>query len=793
MFKSNILLALRSFRRNRSSFVINLIGLSTGLTCALLIYLWVDSESKVDKFHKLNDQLFTVVTNQFLGNEIQTWLSTPDLLADALTKEIPEIEMATSVMPAEEFGYFVLRPVNEDNIKAKGQFADPDFFNVFSFPLLYGDPGQVLQDKQSMVISEQLAYNLYESPEKAIGKTIEWQIIGYRFNAKVTGIFKSIPANSTHQFDFMLTHDAWLELSRAIDRNIHWDNYGPRTYIVVNENANIPELNDKIKNFLQTKNEKLTAELLAIPFSSLYLYGNFENGRQQAGRIQYVRIFSLVAVFILVIACINFMNLSTARASRRIKEIGVKKTIGANRRVLVMQFLGESIILSYVSLAVAIVLIMLFLPQFNFITGKQLSLSFSFPQLMLLLGISTFTGILAGSYPALYLSGFSPLLLFSFKSFKSGNELWFRKGLVVFQFTLSVILIIGVIIIYQQLEYIQNKNLGYKKDNLIYFDKEGEIAEKQEIFLERLKKIPGVVNASSSITNFMGTVSSTMGVSWPGKDPEQSFSFEVISGSSGVLETMQIPIKEGRSFSENYDHEQDKIIFNQAAIDLMDLEQPIGTTVSFWGEQKQIIGVVENFHFESFYELIRPAVFIVIPQNTLHILVRIEAGREKETLSALKDLYSQFNPAYAFDYKFLDQEYGQLYAAEQRVSTLSRYFAGLAILISCLGLFGLATHTSERRMKEIGIRKVLGASSLSIVQLLSTDFSKMVLVAIGVALPLSYWLGQKWLNNFAFSTDLEWWYFGIASLLALVIAWITVGLQTYKAARINPVKCLHDE
>ena len=794
MWKHNILLALRSFRRNRSSFVINLIGLSTGLTCALLIYFWVNSELQMDKFHQHDQQLYKVMTNQFLPEEVQTWHSTPDRLAEALKEEIPEVEMSVAVMPFDEFGdAFTLTTGDAERHKVSGQFTSGDFFKVFSYPLVAGEPGQVLQEKKSIVLSEKLASRMFGSPARAMGKTLDWRLIGFEYNGVITGVYQDLPAHSSQQFDFVLTHEAWLELSEAIGREIDWDNYGPRTFLITHQNTTQQELQEKIEGFLQTKNAELTAKLMPVSFSSLYLYGNFENGEQQAGRMLYVRMFTIVAIFILVIACINFMNLSTARASRRIKEIGVKKTIGAGRKVLVAQFLGESIILSLSAMVMAVMLIALLLPQFNLITGKQLGFNLDISGILVLLSIALVTGLLAGSYPALYLSGFSPSSIFSRRASNSQKEVWLRKGLVVFQFSLSVILILGVIIVYQQFDFIQSKNLGFNKDNVIYFDKEGRVAENQKTFLEQVKQIPGIQNASATNTTLMGTMSTTMGVWWPGKDENANPTFEVIMGTHELIETMQIQLLEGRSFSPQRSNEEEKIIFNQAAMETIGLKEPLGAKIKFWGEEKTIIGIAENFHFESFYENIRPAVILLEPNHTMNVLVRIEAGKEQEALAGLQNFYKEYNPGYQFNYKFLDQKYQQLYEAEQKVSVISRYFAALAILISCLGLFGLAAHTAERRIKEIGIRKILGASVFGIVGLLSADFTKMVILAIVLALPFSFHFGQQWLNNFAFSIDLQWWYFAMAGLLALVIAWLTVGLQTFKAARVNPTQCLKEE
>jgi putative ABC transport system permease protein len=433
------------------------------------------------------------------------------------------------------------------------------------------------------------------------------------------------------------------------------------------------------------------------------------------------------------------------------------------------------------------------LPQFNIITDKKIVLNLKDPQLLMWLsGITLFTGLIAGSYPALYLSGFKPAAVLKGEVRGSWGELWARKGLVVFQFTLSVILIVSVLVIYRQIDYVQTQNLGYTKEHLIQFPMEGKVEANLETFLTEVRSIPGVVNAASIGHSLIGRNNNTSGLEWDGKNPDDNILFENVGTNYGLLETLGVEMAEGRMYSEEYGSDSTKIIFNEAAIRVMNLENPIGKTIKLWGEYDlQIIGVVKDFHFQSLHDVVNPLFFRLMPSNTWNIMIRLEAG--KETLAALDKFYRDFNPGFSLEYQFQDQEYAQQYAAEQRVAFLSFYFATMAILISCLGLFGLAAFTAERRLKEIGIRKALGSSSTSIVLLLSGDFTRMVLVSIVLGLPFSYWLLHGWLKRFAFHIDLEIWYFLLAGFIALLIAWITVASQAIKAARVNPVKCLRTE
>ena len=787
MLSHNLLVSYRSFKRNHTSFFINLTGLSTGLACTLLIYLWVTDELTMDQFHEKNDRLYQVMEHREQAGKLVTFQSTSGPTAKALAEEMPEIEYAiTATRPYK----YILSHDNTD-IKAIGRYVGKDFYALFSYPLLQGLPNQVLSDKSSIVISEALAISLFGTTENAVGKMVEWQ---HEKQYQVSGVFKNIPPHSSAQFDFLLSFEAYREGRSWVDE---WGNTSPMTYALLKQGANVDQFNEKIADFIRDKTDGkvIHRTMFITPYAERYLHGKYENGVRTGGRITYVRLFSIIAVFTLIIACINFMNLSTARATRRFKEVGIRKAIGAGRKSLIVQYLGESVLLAFLSLLLAILLIWLALPRFNEITNKQLSLDLTPELTLVLLGITALTGLLAGSYPALYLSGFDPVAILKGKLNRSLGELWARQGLVVFQFTLSIILIVTVVVVYQQIEFVQTRNLGYDKDNTIYLRKEGKNLNSNglETFLSELKRIPGVTAASSIGHDMTGHNSGTYRVIWEGRDPNDRTEFEAVSVNYDMIELLDIEIELGRTFSPDFASDSSGIIFNESAIEYMGLENPIGKVIELWYKEREITGVVKDFHFESLHEEVKPLFFYLAPQRTWNVMAKMEEGRERETLDQIQAFYREFNPGFPFDYQFLDEDYKAQYEAEQRVSTLSRYFAGIAVLISCLGLFGLATFAAEKRLKEIGIRKILGAGSLRIVSLLTVDFTRMVLLSVVIALPMSYFIASSWLESFAFRIELRWWFFAGAGLLALFIAWTTISFQTIKAANTNPVRSLKDE
>jgi putative ABC transport system permease protein len=784
MYRHTITLAFRNYMRYKSSFFINLTGLSTGLACAMLIYLWVTDELSYDKFHASGDRLYQVMANHNQPEGISTWNDTPGLLADALRDEVAGVEDAACTS-----GGSVLRfslKAGENRLKSYGQFGSEDFFKLFSYQLIQGT--SKLNDKDAIVISESIAKRLFGTADGVLGKPIDWEIMGLKHQCFVSGIFKDVPVNSSIQFDFVLSFNYFKE---NIVQYPGWSNNYATTYVRLKEGTNVDAFNAQIVNFMKTKQKDTNITLFLQRYSERYLFGRYENGLVSGGRISYVKLFSIIAIFILAIACINFMNLSTARASRRLKEVGIKKAIGANRGSLISQYLGESIIISILSLFVAAALVAILLPQFNLITGKHLLLTFDRNISLSAIGLALVTGILAGSYPALYLSGFNPAEVLKGKLNTAIGELIARKGLVIFQFSLSVILIVAVFIVYQQIEFVQTKNLGYNRDHVIYIEKEGKVAENVETFVNEAKRIPGVVEAAPISFQVAGG-SSTYGISWEGNE-EYNIQFHEIDAGYDASELLGFQVASGRSFSNTFPSDSSAILFNEKAIQMMGLKDPIGKKVKHYSGERTIVGILKDFQFESLYEPIKPVCILFNPQQALFVMIKLEAGKEAKSIASLQNFYSTFNPGFSFDYKFVDEDYQNLYSSEQRVSVLSRYFAGLAIVISCLGLFALAAFTTERRLKEIGIRKVLGSSEWSIIYLLSSDFTKMVLLAILLALPVSYFLSSYWLENFSEHIELKWSYFAGAGFIALLIAWLTVGLQTFKAAKVNPTQCLKSE
>lgn len=791
MIKHNLLIVLRTFTRSRSTFIINLSGLSIGIACALMIYLWVYDELSFDTFHEKEGSIFQVMQNLQESNSISTIEYTPHPLATALKEEFPEVEYATTAVLSKWFTNKGVLTFNDKHVKAAGQFIGRDYFNIFSCDFIRGNKGAVLSNKYSVAISDEMAMNLFGTIDDLVGKSVEWKLVdsGTDFTGvyEITGIFRRQPPNTSAPFDLLLNYELFFEKRPSL---VYWGNSDPFTYVVLREGTDVDQFNVKIAGLLKTKHKQSTGSLFVRKYSDQYLHGKYVNGVQSGGRMEYVKLFSIIAIFILVIACVNFMNLSTARALRRSKEVGIKKTIGASRQTLVVQYLGESMLMAFVGLIGALVLVQLLLPAFNIITGKNLVLHLGTNTVLPVLGITLITGLISGSYPAFYLSAFRPATVLKGNLKTSWSELWARKSLVILQFMISVILMVSVFVVNKQLEYIQSRNLGYDKDNLIYFDMSGVPEERVETFLSETKKIPGVINAATFIHNFTGDHGGYSRLQWEGKDPGTDIDFGNLEVGNDFLDIMGIQLIEGQYFSESLRPES-QIIFNETAIKRMGLDNPIGKTVNLHGP-RQIVGIAKDFHFESLHEGIKPCFFRLYP-NRGNALVKVATGKEQAVMAQVRQLYQQFNSGVPCDFKFMDEDHAALYASERRISTLSGYFSGVAIFISCLGLYGLAAFSAERRTKEIGIRKVMGSSSFNIVVLLSADFTKIVFAAIIMAMPVSYLIADEWLEQFAYRISLSHWYFIITASVTLLIAWVTVGTQAIRAACATPVRCLRSE
>ncbi|GAB5526961.1 MAG: ABC transporter permease [Roseivirga sp.] len=789
MFKHNLLISYRSFLRSKSTFFINLIGLSSGLVCTLLIYLWVADELSMDAFHENDNRLYQVMRNHDVNDEIVTTTSMSGLLADELMVNYPEVASATTVWPAGFFGDEGLVSLGEKQLKAEAQYVDNQFLSIMSFPLIEGDAATALKDKKNVLISESLALRLFGSTENLLGKTIHWNEGQTSSDFIVSGLFKDVPPNSTMQFNMLLQSQIMMDNYEYMK---HWGNSNPDVFVLLKEGVLEESLNIKIEKLLQDKVKKSEATLFIQKFSDRYLHGAYENGVIAGGRIAYVRLFSIVALVILAIACINFMNLSTARAAGRLKEIGVKKALGARRKTLIAQYFTESFLITLLSALVAIGATLLLLPQFNIITGKSLLLDINTELIGWTLAIVGTTGFLAGSYPALYLSSLRTTESLKGKLVKKFGDIWARKGLVTFQFSISVIMIMGVLVVVQQMDFIQSKNLGYERDNVIQFPNTGIEETNYQNFLTSLEAIPGVLHTSSIGHDLVGDHGETTGLSWPGKEQGQRVNFINLEMSAGFIETMGIELVMGRTFDRSRANEEKKIIFNETAIKQMGLDDPIGKTIKLWGREKEIIGVVKDFHAQSLYEPLLPTFIQAYPMLNSTV-VKIQAGTELEIITKIEASYESFTNGIPFEFRFMDADYQAMYQSEKRVSSLSQYFAVVAVIISCLGLLGLTAFTAEKRSKEIGVRKVLGAEVWRIVLLLTGDFTKMVLMALAIGLPIGYILAQQWLQDFAFGIDLSINYFMLAGLMMISIAWLTVSLQTLKAARANPVDSLRNE
>lgn len=790
MFKNHLKIAWRNLVKDRQFTLLNVLGLSAGLACALLIFLWVNDERSYDKFFANDDQLYQVMEHRRSDGDVKVSDESSGLVSEILKAQMPQVQYAASLAPPEWFQEFTLS-VGDKNIKARGQYAGKDYFNIFSFKLLDGDKNKVLADNSSIVISDELAKKLFGTTENIIGKPIDFQHDTTFF---VSGIFEKIPSRSSQQFDFVLSFDYYFSVQSWVKT---WGNTGPHNFVLLKKGSDLNAFNKKIAGVIAANADDTTRSLFAAKFSDNYLLNSFDHGSQVGSKLIYVKLFSLIAIFILAIACINFMNLSTAKASRRMKEVGIKKVVGASRRQLVFQFLSESIILTLFALTFAVLIVWLLLPQFNHLTGKQIVLTPDPTIISSFFLIALIAGLLAGSYPALYLSKFNPLSILKGKLNTSVAEALSRKGLVVFQFTMSSVLIVAVIIIYQQVRFIQSTNPGYNKDNIVRFYSEGNIPGKEDQFITEMKKIPGVVNASFTFNNMIGRNFGVWGIGWEGKDPNADIYFEGFGAGYDFIETMGMQMKEGRSFSRNFGDDYSKILLNEAAIKAMHLKNPVGKIVTVFGNKRQIIGIVKDFHFESLHESVKPAYF-TLQQNPgknpwFKMMVRIKPDHEQQTIAAIQNLYEKNNPGFPFTFNFLSEAYQKQYDTETRIATLSRYFAGLAIIISCLGLFGLAAFTAQKRRKEIGVRKVIGASVRDITGMLSKDFLKLVVIALCIAFPVSWWLMNNWLQGFAYRIHISAGVFLLAGISIILITLFTISYQSIKAAVANPVKSLRTE
>lgn len=788
MIRNYLAVAWRNLWKNKSFSAINILGLALGISCSLLILLWVRDEYKVDGFHKNGDRLYSVYQVTTFDGKTEGGHYTPGPMADEVKRVFPEVTHASGFA----WNSWNTFAAGEKIMKLEGNAAGADFFSMFSYPLLEGNAATALNTPTSIAISRTMARNFFGSPKEAIGKTIRFE--NYR-DLQVTAVFEDIPRNSSQRFKYLLNWDFFLERN---DWAKNWGNNGPFTFLLLRPDADAASLDKRIKKFLDKyvtdQPPGFSIQLGLQRYNDMYLHSQIKEGKITGGRIEYVRLFSMVAIFILLIACINFMNLTTARSVKRAKEIGVRKVVGAIRAVLVRQFIGEALLITSIATIIAIALMIFLLPVFNEVTGKNIALPLKEPYFYLsLAGIILLTGFLSGSYPALLLSSFNPVAVLKGKLKTGKGAASFRKALVVFQFVLAITLITGMIVITRQVNYMQNVNLGFNKQNLVFLPIEGELIKKYHVFKEEAMRLPGIAGVTQMSNRPTHIQNGTGGVSWPGKDPNVTIMFTQASVGYDFIKNLQVTLLQGRDFSPEYGDSSSYII-NETALAKIGYTDPVGQPIEQWGRKGKIIGVIKDFHFNSMHTPIEPLILrLGENRGSGYMLVRTQPGKTPIALEGLEKLAKQINPQFPFAHQFADEEWAYLYEKEKVIQQLSNYFAFLGIFISCLGLLGLVMFTASQRAREISIRKVLGASTGSLFTLLSKDYVWLVGIAMVIASPLAWWAMHNWLQNFVYRIPIHWSIFGIAGIASIVIALITISFQAIRAALANPVKTLRSE
>jgi ABC-type antimicrobial peptide transport system permease subunit len=755
------------------------------MASAVLILLWIQNEMSYDRFHANTDRLYEVWGNDTVDGAIISAVATPEIMQPALKKDVPEIEKAARISWGEDY----LFQVGEKSLKPHGNTVDPDFLSMFSFPLLKGNLN-ALDDPYSVVLTESLAKKLF-GDEDPMGKSITIQ----RSQAHiVTGVLKDLPYNTQFKFDYLMSY-AYKTARKMIDDD--WTNLSLRTFVMLRPNASFTTANNKIKNIIvQHSGGKAQTTEFLYPMSLLRLYSDFENGKPVGGLISTVKTFAIIAAFILLIACINFMNLSTARSEKRAKEVGIRKVAGALKRSLIAQFLIESILISLFAGILAIAIVQFLLPSFNTLTQKHLFIDFTSAGFWISgLSFILLTGILAGSYPAFFLSSFDPVAVLKGTFQKIHALVTPRKLLVVLQFTFAIALIICTLIIKQQLKYGQERNTGYDKNNLGYVFMQGDLDKNFELVKNDLLSSGAAIAVSKTMAPITVNWSAGMGMKWQGSNPNAQIQINRSTSSGDMVKTLGLKLVQGRDIDvKNYPTDSTACLINEAAVKVMGFKEPIGQIIVDDPDSWHVVGVFKDFIMENPYDPVKP--FIVkgpkYGGSTIHIKLN-PAHTTAENLAKAEKIFKQYNPAYPFEFRFVDTEYAKKFTDEKLIGTLISLFAGLTIFISCLGLFGLATFMAEKRIKEIGIRKLLGASVSSITTLLSKDFLKLVLIAIMIATPIAWWAMHNWLSTYMYRIEIGWWVFAGAGFLSLLISFITVSFQAIKAGISNPVNSLRSE
>ncbi len=786
MIRNYFKIAWRNLIRNKGFSILNITGLSIGLAVVILIAVWINFELNYDQFHTNNDRIYQVNNQTPVDGEIWTWNSTPKVMAPVIKKDYPEVEAAVR--------YFYDTPLlfSNDNkkIKTSGTIVDPDFLKVFSFPLLEGDKETVLEGVNSVVITEKLAKKLFGEKDP-IGQAIK---VDNSDNFTVTGVLKDLPSNTDFSFEFLIP---WSYLKQKGWDDNYWGNNSVATYVMLKEGIDYTKFSEKIRN-LREKYDKDSPNMITYlyPFSRTHLYSNFENGVEAGGRIDMIKMIGFIAAIILVIACINFMNLSTAQSEKRSKEVGIRKVVGAERSMLISQFLGESILITSISAIVAFLIVLFVLPSFALFTDTDLS--FNAPSKwfwVLVFGVIVFTGLLAGSYPALYLSKFSPTSVLKGTFNKISALITPRKVLVVVQFSMAVMLVAATIIIKQQLEKAQNRQAGYAKDHLVYVVMEGDIEKNYTLIKNELL----ASNVATSVTKTSAPItegwSNSWGFQWQGKDETNKTLVQRFAADDAIVKTTGLELIDGRDFDlKKYPTDSTGVIINEAAVKLMAFKNPIGQSIRDNGIDWHVVGVVKDFVLQSPFHDVAPMVIEGAKGYFSIIHIKYDpTHRLSESLEKTEAIFNKLNPNYPFDYQFVDEAYAEKFDFIKGVEDLASILTLLTIIISCLGLFGLASFMAQDRTKEIGVRKILGASIPNITYLLTKEFLKPILVAFFIGFPLAWYFMNEFLDTFTYRVAISWQVFAISGLLIFCIALLTVSYQSIRVAISNPIKSLRTE
>jgi len=780
----------RSLLKNRAYSFLNIFGLAIGIACAALIFLWVEDEINFDSVHVKKDRLYLVEENQKYDTYVFTESSTPGLMAQAMKTELPGV---ANTCRATEGATSLLFAVGNRSVFASGKYADPAVFDMFTLPFVQGNAATAFLQLHSLVITQKTAKKFFGSDPNIIGKSIR---VDNKHDYVVSGVVKDIPANSSLQFEWLMPYQIYFDQNPWLKS---WGNQSTNTYVELKPGVDPETVNKQLYNYIQKREPTALGHAFLFGMNDWHLYDDFKDGKKTGGgKIEYVHLFTTIAWIILFIACINFMNLATARSEKRAREVGVRKVMGAGKKLLVAQFIGEALFIAFVAAAIAMVLVALVLPAFNTLVQKQLAIDLGNPLHIMVLSLITMVcGLVAGSYPALYLSSFNPVAVLKGVRLKSNGATFIRKGLVVLQFTVSIILIICTVIVYQQIQHVKSRQLGFNKNNLIEMDMQGNMAHNFSLIKQDLLNTGDITNVALADHAIIYGGNNTSDMTWEGKPANSKVLVSQRYVTPEFMETSGLKVLEGRNLMTTDTGRPIRLLVTKALEKLMGKGSAVGKTLR--GEtdttRATIVGVVNDYVYGNMYGKPDPVMFICAsPNQTSVMYVRMKPNSNIEkVLTGMQKIMKKDNPAYPFDYRFVDDQFSQMFLSEVLVSKLARIFASLAIIISCLGLFGLASYTAERRTKEIGIRKVLGASVTGLAGLLSGDFLKLVVFSCVTAFPMAYWVMQNWLKNYQYRIGINWWVFAAAGTVAVIIALVTVSFQSVKAALANPVKSLRSE